>query len=59
MLGGIVVGHREITEEEKQEAEEFFQQVIKKKYNNNSKNDWIKDIDICLKAECTTAIDML
>lgn len=38
MLGGVVVGYSEVTEEEKQQAEEFFQQVIKKSITTIVKN---------------------
>lgn len=46
MLGGVVVGYSEVTEEEKQQAEEFLQKFLAEEDNTNGKNDWMKDVGI-------------
>ena len=46
MLGGVVVGYTQVTEEEKQQAEEFLQKFLAEEDNTNGKNDWMKDVGI-------------
>jgi len=44
MLGGVVVGYSEVTEEEKQQAEEFLQKILEEEDKINGKSDWLQDI---------------